>query len=216
MELFLRVTLELLGGFWQTLRLFALTLLISVPLGMVVCLGSMSRFRILRIPVKLFVWVIRGTPLMLQLILVFFGPGLLFGLTSMDRFDAALLAFSVNYACYFSEIYRGGLESIPRGQYEAGQVLGLTRSQIFFRVVLLQMVKRILPPMAGEVITLVKDTALARTISVYEIMWRGQAFIKSDGLIWPMFYTGAFYLLFSGGLTLLFGKLEKKLDYFRG
>ena len=216
MELFLRVTLELLGGFWQTLRLFALTLLISVPLGMVVCLGSMSRFRILRIPVKLFVWVIRGTPLMLQLILVFFGPGLLFGLPSMDRFDAALLAFSVNYACYFSEIYRGGLESIPRGQYEAGQVLGLTRSQIFFRVVLLQMVKRILPPMAGEVITLVKDTALARTISVYEIMWRGQAFIKSDGLIWPMFYTGAFYLLFSGGLTLLFGKLEKKMDYFRG
>ncbi len=216
MELFLRVTLELLGGFWQTLRLFALTLLISVPLGMVVCLGSMSRFRILRIPVKLFVWVIRGTPLMLQLILVFFGPGLLFGLPSMDRFDAALLAFSVNYACYFSEIYRGGLEGIPRGQYEAGQVLGLTRSQIFFRVVLLQMVKRILPPMAGEVITLVKDTALARTISVYEIMWRGQAFIKSDGLIWPMFYTGAFYLLFSGGLTLLFGKLEKKLDYFRG
>lgn len=216
MELFLRVTLELLGGFWQTLRLFALTLLISVHLGMVVCLGSMSRFRILRIPVKLFVWVIRGTPLMLQLILVFFGPGLLFGLPSMDRFDAALLAFSVNYACYFSEIYRGGLESIPRGQYEAGQVLGLTRSQIFFRVVLLQMVKRILPPMAGEVITLVKDTALARTISVYEIMWRGQAFIKSDGLIWPMFYTGAFYLLFSGGLTLLFGKLEKKLDYFRG
>lgn len=216
MELFLRVTLELLGGFWQTLRLFALTLLISVPLGMVVCLGSMSRFRILRIPVKLFVWVIRGTPLMLQLVLVFFGPGLLFGLPSMDRFDAALLAFSVNYACYFSEIYRGGLESIPRGQYEAGQVLGLTRSQIFFRVVLLQMVKRILPPMAGEVITLVKDTALARTISVYEIMWRGQAFIKSDGLIWPMFYTGAFYLLFSGGLTLLFGKLEKKLDYFRG
>ena len=198
MELFLRVTLELLGGFWQTLRLFALTLLISVPLGMVVCLGSMSRFRILRIPVKLFVWVIRGTPLMLQLILVFFGPGLLFGLPSMDRFDAALLAFSVNYACYFSEIYRGGLESIPRGQYEAGQVLGLTQSQIFFRVVLLQMVKRILPPMAGEVITLVKDTALARTISVYEIMWRGQAFIKSDGL------------------TLLFGKLEKKLDYFRG
>ena len=216
MELFLRVTLELLGGFWQTLRLFALTLLISVPLGMVVCLGSMSRFRILRIPVKLFVWVIRGTPLMLQLILVFFGPGLLFGLPSMDRFDAALLAFSVNYACYFSEIYRGGLESIPRGQYEAGQVLGLTRSQIFFRVVVLQMVKRILMPMAGELITLEKDTALARTISVYEIMWRGQAFIKSDGLIWPMFYTGAFYLLFSGGLTLLFGKLEKKLDYFRG
>lgn len=216
MEMFFRVTLELLGGFWQTLRLFGLTLLISVPLGLLVCFGSMSRFRLLRVPVKLFVWVIRGTPLMLQLILVFFGPGLLFGLPSMDRFSAALLAFSVNYACYFSEIYRGGIASIPQGQYEAGQVLGLTRSQVFFRVVLLQVIKRILPPMAGEVITLVKDTALARTISVYEIMWRGQAFIKSDGLIWPMFYTGAFYLLFSGALTLLFGKLEKKLDYFRG
>ena len=134
----------------------------------------------------------------------------------MDRFQAALLAFSINYACYFSEIYRGGIESIPQGQYEAGQVLGMTKSQIFFRVVLLQMVKRILPPMAGEIITLVKDTALARTISVYEIMWRGQAFIKSDGLIWPMFYTGAFYLLFSGLLTLLFGRLEEKLNYYRG
>ncbi len=216
MSLFLRVTAELLTGFVQTLRLFALTLVISVPLGLVVSFGSMSRFRVLRIPTRLFVWVIRGTPLMLQLILVFFGPGLLFGLPSMDRFSAALLAFSVNYACYFSEIYRGGIESIPRGQYEAGQVLGLTKSQIFFKIVLLQVIKRILPSMAGEVITLVKDTALARTISVYEMMWRGQAFIKSDGLIWPMFYTGAFYLLFSGLLTLLFGRLEKKLNYYRG
>ena len=216
MDQFLRVTLELLGGFGQTLRLFALTLVISSPLGLVVCFGSMSRFTPLRLTVRVFVWVIRGTPLMLQLILVFFGPGLLFGLPAMDRFQAALLAFSINYACYFSEIYRGGIESIPQGQYEAGQVLGMTKSQIFFRVVLLQMVKRILPPMAGEIITLVKDTALARTISVYEIMWRGQAFIKSDGLIWPMFYTGAFYLLFSGLLTLLFGRLEEKLNYYRG
>lgn len=216
MEMFFRVTLELLGGFGQTLRLFALTLVISIPLGLVVCFGSMSRVAPVRIPVRVFVWVIRGTPLMLQLILVFFGPGLLFGLPAMDRFQAALLAFSINYACYFSEIYRGGIESIPQGQYEAGQVLGMTKSQIFFRVVLLQMVKRILPPMAGEIITLVKDTALARTISVYEIMWRGQAFIKSDGLIWPMFYTGAFYLLFSGLLTLLFGRLEEKLNYYRG
>lgn len=216
MEMFFRVTLELLGGFGQTLRLFALTLVISIPLGLVVCFGSMSRVAPVRIPVRAFVWVIRGTPLMLQLILVFFGPGLLFGLPAMDRFQAALLAFSINYACYFSEIYRGGIESIPQGQYEAGQVLGMTKSQIFFRVVLLQMVKRILPPMAGEIITLVKDTALARTISVYEIMWRGQAFIKSDGLIWPMFYTGAFYLLFSGLLTLLFGRLEEKLNYYRG
>ena len=216
MEMFFRVTLELLGGFGQTLRLFALTLVISIPLGLVVCFGSMSRFAPVRIPVRVFVWVIRGTPLMLQLILVFFGPGLLFGLPAMDRFQAALLAFSINYACYFSEIYRGGIESIPKGQYEAGQVLGMTKPQIFFKVVLLQVVKRIMAPMSNEVITLVKDTALARTISVYEIMWRGQAFIKSDGLIWPMFYTGAFYLLFSGLLTLLFGRLEEKLNYYRG
>jgi len=214
--MFIQVTLELLEGFLQTLRLFFLTLAVSIPLGFVVCFGSMSRFSPLRILTRLFIWVIRGTPLMLQLIVVFFGPGLIFGLPSMDRFQAALLAFSVNYACYFAEIYRGGIESIPKGQYEAGQVLGMTRGQIFFRVVLLQMVKRVLPPMGNEIITLVKDTALARTISVYELMWRGQAYIKSDGLIWPMFYTGAFYLLFSGALTLLFQGAEKKLDYFRG
>lgn len=216
MSQFVSVTLELLGGFGQTLRLFGLTLAFAIPLGLVICFGSMSKFGPLRGATRLFVWVIRGTPLMLQLIVVFFGPGLMFGAASMDRFQAALLAFVINYACYFSEIYRGGIESIPRGQYEAGQVLGLTRKQIFFRVVLLQMVKRILPSMANEIITLVKDTALARTISVYELMWRGQSFIKSDGLIWPMFYTGAFYLLFSGLLTLLFGAAEKKLSYFRG
>lgn len=208
--------MELLRGFGETLRLFGLTLAISIPLGLVVCFGTMSRFTPVRMLTRFFVWVIRGTPLMLQLIVVFFGPGLIFGLPSMNRFQAALLAFAVNYACYFSEIYRGGIESIPKGQYEAGQVLGMTRSQIFFRVVLLQMVKRILPSMGNEIITLVKDTALARTISVYELMWRGQAYIKSDGLIWPMFYTGVFYLLFSGLLTLLFGTLEKKLSYFRG
>ena len=207
-------------GALVTLRLFALTLLGAVPLGLVIALGAMTRFRPLRYLTRSIIWVVRGTPLMLQLSAIYFGPGLLgfnlWGTGRHGRWIAVITAFILNYACYFAEIYRGGLESIPRGQYEAGQVLGLTRSQIFFRVVLLQMVKRILPPMAGEVITLVKDTALARTISVYEIMWRGQAFIKSDGLIWPMFYTGAFYLLFSGGLTLLFGKLEKKLDYFRG
>lgn len=216
MEQFLSITLELLRGFGETLRLFGLTLAISIPLGLVVCFGTMSGFTPLRMLTRFFVWVIRGTPLMLQLIVVFFGPGLMFGLPSMNRFQAALLAFAVNYACYFSEIYRGGIESIPKGQYEAGQVLGMTRSQIFFRVVLLQMVKRILPSMGNEIITLVKDTALARTISVYELMWRGQAYIKSDGLIWPMFYTGVFYLLFSGLLTLLFGSMEKKLSYFRG
>lgn len=151
---------------------------------------------------------------MLQLILVFFGPGLMFDLPAMDRFTAVILAFSVNYACYFSEIYRGGIESISKGQYEAGQVLGMTQSQIFFKVVLLQVIKRIIPPMSNEIITLVKDTALARTISVFEVTWMGESFIKK-GLVWPLFYTGAFYLVFSGLLTVLFGKLEKKLDYFR-
>ena len=152
---------------------------------------------------------------MLQLIIIFYGPGLLFGLPAMSRFNATILAFSINYACYFSEIYRGGIESIPQGQYEAGQVLGMTKSQIFFRVVLLQVVKRIMAPMSNEIITLVKDTSLARVIGIYEIIWAGESFIKK-GLIWPLFFTGVFYLVFSGGLTILFGYLEKKLDYFRG
>ena len=215
MDQFLRVTLELLGGFGQTLRLFALTLVISIPLGLVVCFGSMSRFAPVRIPVRVFVWVIRGTPLMLQLIIIFYGPGLMFGMSAMPRFTATIVAFAINYACYFSEIYRGGIESIPRGQYEAGQVLGMTKSQIFFKVVLLQVVKRILAPMSNEIITLVKDTSLARIISVYEIIWAGESFIKK-GLIWPLFYTGAFYLVFNGLLTVLFAKLEEKLNYFRG
>ncbi|MCI6434140.1 MAG: amino acid ABC transporter permease [Clostridiales bacterium] len=213
--MFLPVTLELLTGFWETLKIFFLTLLFSIPLGLVVCFGSMTRFRPVRWLTRGVIWVIRGTPLMLQLIVVFYGPGLMFGLPSMGRFAAVILAFTINYACYFSEIYRGGIESIPRGQYEAGQVLGMTKRQIFFKVVLLQVVKRILPPMSNEVITLVKDTSLARIIAVYEIIYMGQSFIKK-GLIWPLFYTGAFYLVFSGLLTVLFGKLEKKLSYFRG
>ena len=213
--MFLPVTLELLTGFWETLKIFFLTLLFSIPLGLVVCFGSMTRFRPVRWLTRGVIRVIRGTPLMLQLIVVFYGPGLMFGLPSMGRFTAVILAFTINYACYFSEIYRGGIESIPRGQYEAGQVLGMTKRQIFFKVVLLQVVKRILPPMSNEVITLVKDTSLARIIAVYEIIYMGQSFIKK-GLIWPLFYTGAFYLVFSGLLTVLFGKLEKKLSYFRG
>ena len=216
MENFWPVTLCLLGGFGETLKIFLLTLLFSIPLGLIVCFGSMSRFSPLRYLVKGIVWVIRGTPLMLQLIVVFYGPGLIFGLPAMSRFTAVILAFSINYACYFSEIYRGGIESIPIGQYEAGQVLGMTKNQIFFRVVLMQVVKRIIPSMGNEIITLVKDTSLARVIAVYEIMWMGQAYIKSDGLIWPMFYTGAFYLIFSGLLTVLFQQIEKKLDYYRG
>ena len=213
--MFLPVTLELLGGFWESLKVFTLTLLFSIPLGLVICFGSMSRFTPLKLLTRGFVWVIRGTPLMLQLIIIFYGPGLLFEITGLSRFTATIVAFAVNYACYFSEIYRGGIESIPQGQYEAGQVLGMTKTQIFFKVVLLQVVKRIIAPMSNEVITLVKDTSLARIIGIYEIIWAGESFIKK-GLIWPLFYTGAFYLIFSGILTVLLAKLEKKLSYFRG
>lgn len=213
--MFLPVTLALLDGFWESLKVFTLTLVFSIPLGLLVCFGSMSRFRPLKWLTRGFVWIIRGTPLMLQLIIIFYGPGLMFGLPAMPRFTATIVAFAINYACYFSEIYRGGIESIPKGQYEAGQVLGMTKQQIFFKVVLLQVVKRIMAPMSNEVITLVKDTSLARIIGIYEIIWAGESFIKK-GLIWPLFYTGAFYLIFSGLLTILFSKLEKKLDYFRG
>ena len=213
--MFLPVTMQLLTGFLETVKVFILTLVFSISLGLVVCFGSMSRFSPLRWLSRTFVWIIRGSPLMLQLIIIFYGPGLMFGLPPMPRFTATIVAFSINYACYFSEIYRGGIESIPRGQYEAGQVLGMTKRQIFFRVVLLQVVKRIMAPMSNEIITLVKDTSLARIIGIYEIIWAGESFIKK-GLIWPLFFTGVFYLVFSGGLTLLFGHLEKKLSYFRG
>ena len=213
--MFLPVTLALLDGLWETLKIFLLTLAFSLPLGLVVAFGSMSRFTPLRLATRGFVWIIRGTPLMLQLIIFFYCPGMLFGLPNCGRFWTTILAFSINYACYFSEIYRGGIESIPLGQYEAGQVLGMTRRQIFFRIVLLQVIKRILPSMSNEIITLVKDTALARVIAIQEVTWMGESFIKK-GLIWPLFYTGVFYLVFSGLLTVLFGKLEKKLDYFRG
>lgn len=213
--MFASVFTELLSGFGQTLAVFFLTLLFSIPLGLLICFGSMSKFTPLRKLTRGFVWVIRGTPLMLQLIIIFYGPGLMFDMTGISRFQATIVAFSINYACYFSEIYRGGIESIPRGQYEAGQVLGMTKSQIFFKVVLLQVVKRITAPMGNEIITLVKDTSLARIIGIYEIIWAGESFIKK-GLIWPLFFTGVFYLVFSGVLTIGLGKLEKKLSYFRG
>lgn len=213
--MFLTVLQQLMAGFGETLKIFFLTLLFSIPLGLVVCFGSMSRFTPLRKLTRCFVWVIRGTPLMLQLMIIFYGPGLMLGLPSMPRFTATIVAFAINYACYFSEIYRGGIESVPRGQYEAGQVLGMTKSQIFFKVVLLQVVKRILAPMGNEIITLVKDTSLARVISGYELIWAGESFIKK-GMLSPLFYTGVFYLAFSGVLVLLLGYLEKKLDYIRG
>ena len=213
--MFLTVTLSLFEGLAVTVKLFALTLVFALPLGLIISFGSMSKLKVLRYPVKTLVWIVRGSPLMIQLLIVYYGLPIVFGIPPLPRFPAALIAFVFNYACYFSEIYRGGIEAIPKGQYEAGQVLGMTKSQIFFKVVLLQVVKRILAPMSNEIITLVKDTSLARIISVYEIILAGEAFIKK-GLIWPLFYTGAFYLIFNGLLTILFGKLEEKLNYFRG
>ena len=211
---FLEVTAQLANGFLTTLLIFAITLVCAIPLGLVITFGSMSKIPPIKWLTKTFVWIIRGTPLMLQIILVFYGPGLLFEAKALPRMTAVVIAFVINYACYFSEIYRGGIESIPQGQYEAGQVLGMTKSQIFFKVVLFQVVKRIVTPMGNEIITLVKDTSLARIISVYEIIWAGEAFIKSDGLLWPLFYTGVFFLRACGLLTILFNKIEKKLSYF--
>ena len=207
-------------GFVKSLEIFFLTLLGSLPLGLVIAFGSMSNIGIIRWFNKFLVWVIRGTPLMLQLIIIYYGPGIILGNNwwgsgATGRFIAAMIAFILNYACYFSEIYRGGIEGIPKGQYEAGEVLGMTKSQIFFRVVLLQVIKRIIPPIGNEVITLVKDTSLVRVIAVYELMWDGQNYIKSEGIIWPMRFTGVFYLLFSGLLTIFLGWLEKKMDYFK-
>lgn len=212
-------------GFLQTLRLFAVTLLGAIPLGLIIMFGSTSRFKPLSLVTNLFVWVIRGTPLMIQLLIIYYFPGLVMKVTfwpkgESGRFAASAVAFIVNYACYFSEIYRGGIQSIPVGQREAGQVLGLTGSQIFFKIILLQVIKRILPPMGNEIITLVKDTALARIIALQEIIWAGTAFLKGSqgisGQVWPLFFTAVYYLVFSGVLTMALGKLEKKMDYFRG
>ena len=213
-NIFVSVTLELLKGFWETFKIFGLALLFALPIGLVLSFGSMSKFKPLSWLVKVFIWIIRGTPLMLQLIIVFYGPGLLFGWELMERFTAVIVAFVINYSCYFSEIYRGGIESITKGQQEAGLVLGMTKPQIFFKVTLLQVIKRIVPPMSNEIITLVKDTSLARIIAVYEIIFMGQSFITSKGLIWPLFYTAVFYLVFCGILTLLFRFAEKKMSYF--
>ena len=208
------VNVAMLEGSVTTLQMFVLTLLFALPLGLIISFGSMSRFSPLRWLTKTFVWIIRGSPLMLQILIVFYGPGLLFGWKALPRFTAALVTFVINYACYFSEIYRGGIQGVPKGQQEAGQVLGMTKSQIFFKVTLLQVVKRIVPPMGNEFITLVKDTSLVRVISVYEIIWVGESFIK-QGMIWPLFYCMVFYLLFSGALTLALGWFERKLSYFK-
>ena len=210
-------------GFIQTLKLFFVTLLGAVPLGLLIAFGSMSKFRPLSYLMKVIVWIIRGTPLMIQLLIIYYFPGLVFGnsiwIGETGRFVAASVGFIFNYACYFSEIYRGGIQGVPKGQEEAGLVLGMTKSQIFFKVTLLQMIKRIVPPMSNEIITLVKDTSLARIIALQEIIWAGQAFMKGSqgisGAIWPMFFTAVYYLIWNGILTVLLGRLEKKLDYFR-
>ena len=214
MNVFLDVTLDLLEGFATTCGIFGLTLLFSLPLGLLISFGTMSKILPIKAVFKTFVWIIRGVPLMLQLFIVFYVPGFVFGTPITSRFAATIIAFSINYACYFSEIYRAGIEAIPVGQTEAGQVLGLTRLQIFRKITLMQVVKRIIPPMGNEIITLVKDTALARVISVVEIIKVAERF-TARALIWPLFYTAVFYLAFVGILTLLFGYFEKKLSYYK-
>ena len=216
MEEFSNIANSLWGGFLTTLELFALTLLFALPLGLIISFGSMSKFKPLKYFTKVIVWIVRGTPLMLQIFIVFFIPGIVFNnpIFKQDRFLAALITFVINYACYFSEIYRGGIESISVGQYEAGQVLGMTKAQTFFHVVLLQVVKRILAPISNEVITLVKDTALARVIMVVELLKAAENY-AAYGIIWPMFYTAVFYLIYVGILTLLVGFFEKKLSYYK-
>ncbi len=215
MEQFLAISLDLLVGFGETLKIFFVTLAIALPLGLLISFGSMAKWKPLSALTRAAVWVVRGTPLMLQLIVVYYGPGLVFGQMLFDSHSAVYITFSINYACYFSEIYRGGIQSISGGQYEAGQVLGMTKSETFFKVVLLQVVKRILAPMSNEIITLVKDTSLARIITYYELIYFAQRYIKDGGLLWPLFYTAVYYLVFTAILTLLFRWLEKKLDYFK-
>ena len=212
------------AGFLQTLKLFAVTLMGALPLGLLIAFGAMSKFKPLSLFTKLIIWIVRGTPLMIQLLIIYFFPGLvlknpIWGSGESGRFLAASVAFIFNYACYFAEIYRGGIQSVPAGQEEAGLVLGMTRTQIFFKIKFLQMVKRIVPPIANEIITLVKDTSLSRIIALQEVIWASQAFMKGSmgiaGQIWPLFFTAIYYLVFSGILTVLLGKLEQKLDYFR-
>ena len=211
-------------GFVKTFEIFVATLIGALPLGLLLAFGTMSKFKPLKAVTRAIVWVVRGTPLMLQLLVVYYGPGMImgnniWGVGDIGRNIAVYIAFIINYACYFSEIYRGGIESIPVGQDEAGLVLGMKKSQIFFKVKLKQMIKRIVPPMSNEIITLVKDTSLARIIALQEIIWAGQAFMKGsqgiNGAIWPLFFTAVYYLVFVGLLTILLGRLEKKLQYFK-
>lgn len=228
MQLFLEQLPIVIGalniGFLQTLKLFIVTLLGALPLGLCISFGSRAKNGLVRSFFKIIIWIIRGTPLMIQLLIIYYFPGLVWGHAIWGggeggRFLASCVAFVINYACYFSEIFRAGIMAIPKGQDEAGLVLGMSKSQIFFRVKLLQMVKRIVPPMSNEILTLVKDTSLARIIALQEVIWAGQAFMKGSqgisGAIWPLFFTAVYYLIFNGILTVLLGRLEKKLEYFR-
>ncbi len=218
--MFWSVTQTLLSGFATTFEIFIFTLIFALPLGLIFSFGLMSKFKPLRYLLQLIVWVIRGTPLMLQLIIIFYGPGMwlkrnIWSGNEAGRITATVVAFAINYACYFAVIFKGGIEGVPAGQREAGQVLGMTKTQIFFKITLLQMIKRIVPPMSNEIITLVKDTSLARIIAAYELTFAGFSFMKSAGVTWPLFYTGVFYLAFVGILTLLFNYIERRLDYFK-
>ena len=228
---FWEVTAFLLDGFKISLLIFAVTLLCGAPLGLPIAFCSMSRFKPVKAIAKVIVWIVRGVPLMLQIFIIYFVPGLLFefplfakidtyfflefGVLDAGRVIAVMIAFVLNYACYFSEIYRGGIESISKGQYEAGYVLGMTKKQVFRNVILKQVVQRIVPPMSNEIITLIKDTALANCIAVSEIIKQANELAATKALIWPLFYTGVFYLIFVGILTIVLGKWEKKLSYFR-
>ncbi|MBE6751803.1 MAG: amino acid ABC transporter permease [Ruminococcaceae bacterium] len=228
---FLEVTSFLFDGFIISLLIFGVTLLLGAPLGLPIAFCSMSRFKPLKYLSKVVVWIVRGVPLMLQIFIIYYVPGLVFnfqlfgqvdrfflleyGIMDAGRITAVLIAFTINYACYFSEIYRGGIESISKGQYEAGYVLGMTKSQIFRKIILKQVIQRIVPPMSNEIITLIKDTALANCIMVCEIIKQAKELAATKAMIWPLFYTGVFYLLFVGLLTIVLGKLEKKLSYFR-
>ena len=215
MEYLLNIVPAIAGGLEITLQIFVITIVLSLPLGILMSIARISRIMPLRKFMGAYIYVMRGTPLMLQIVVVFYVPGLLFNYPMTSRFAAVLAAFVINYACYFSEIYRGGIESVSRGQYEAAQVLGMTKAQTFFRIILPQVVKRIVPPMSNEIITLVKDTSLARIISVGEIIFSAQTLVNHYAVIWPLFYAGAFYLIFNGILTLLFRYIEKKLDYYK-
>ncbi|WP_458406990.1 amino acid ABC transporter permease [Anaerotignum sp.] len=208
---------QLVGGMGASLLIFVLTLLFSMPLGLAVAFGRMSKFKPLQAIIKFFIAILRGTPLMLQLLVVFFGPYYMFGWTlpRSYRFIAVILGFSINYAAYFAEIYRSGIESIPKGQYEAAAVLGYNKNQTFFKIIFPQMVKRVLPPVTNEVITLVKDTSLAFVLTYEEMFTVAKQIAAAQTTIMPLFVAGVFYFIFNAVVAFVMERIEKKLSYYR-